>query len=719
MRAKSIMKILKFITTPLLFVLIVSAQMVHASSDRVYRVQTILNAIGQNAGTADGLYGEKTRRALIAIAPEHNGKTITDADVNAVEKAYIEKFGNYPVFGSKNSPLPMKIKEKHGGAFAGWNEQIKTELHRLDVSTVNFEFMPFEYYAKDASAYPPSETPTWAQMKASRYDCDFALKNMRVRDDDKIAGTLTKAGKTSATGTQWCNMVLREKFPYEGAFDIQNVLNLWTSKPVDYFAPQLSDGDDVYGKNAIYAHLTTTYALFHDQFSNQENIDQWLIDWGLKFEQTKGITAQQCPFHDPILMNIDRRKNGKFSDASACGSKKWRSAIAKIALGLRVRNQAIYLSGVRHLEANLAMIDENGIYVHYASRGWQSPGYLVDVPLYLNDLGILFDAVGIDFYSIQTPSGLTIAEIIDASIVALDMMYPLQEYIEGTGDYREKSALLAQLDTVGGFDYIKLQSQTEPHDLLMRTLHYNATKRAVTTPPPEKIIRLVSYYMHDNSKPQGYHGFGDALPLTPVMHYLREKGELNKSFAGAEDFTAILKETKQKRTVAARDPQNIIKNPEIRASLGLDPEPEIILEHNLNKGDFVKLELPVDFDYWHYFNVNQAKLPGKKSRDSGFAFDVMRMGVSGNNTQVIGSVILKNESGTLIMRRASGEIEAVPNQVVGQVEGDFFTITLKTKLCDTCRAYPEKIIVSRDYHVGIGLKAEESDKKTRLVVMPY
>ena len=175
------MKMLKFITTPLLFVLIVSAQMAHASSDRVYRVQTILNAIGQNAGTADGLYGGKTRRALIAIAPEHNGKTIKDADVNAVEEAYIEKFGNYPVFGSKNSPLPMKIKEKHGGAFAGWNEQIKTELHRLDVSTVNFEFMPFEYYAKDASAYPPSETATWAQMKASRYDCDFSKEYAGAR----------------------------------------------------------------------------------------------------------------------------------------------------------------------------------------------------------------------------------------------------------------------------------------------------------------------------------------------------------------------------------------------------------------------------------------------------------------------------------------------------------------------------------------------------------
>ena len=521
-------------------------------------------------------------------------------------------------------------------------------------------------------------------------------------------------------------MVLREKFPYEGTSEIQNVLNTWISQPTGYYEPDYANGDDINGKNVIYAQLTTTYALFHDQFTNQKNIDRWLIDWGLRFEQTKGITSQQCPFHNPILMNIDRRRDGKFSDASACGSEKWRSAIAKIALGLRIKNQEIYLSGVRHLEANLAMIDENGIYVHYASRGWQSPGYLVDVPLYLNDLGILFHAIGLDFYSVQTPSGLTVAEIIEASIKALDTMYPLQKYIEGTGiAYTNpnviETASFAQLDAVGGFDYIKLQSQTEPHDLLMRTLHYNATRRAAATPPPEKIIRLISHHLFDNSKPQGqsYHGYADALPMIPFMRYLREMGELNKSFAGAEDFTTILKETKQKRTAAARDPQNIIKNPEIRAALGLDPEPKIILEHNLNKGDFVKLELPVDFDYWHYFNVNQAKLPGKKSRDSGFAFDVMRMGVSGNNTQVIGSVILKNESGTLIMRRASGEIEAEPNQVVGQIEGDFFTITLKTKLCDTCRAYPEKIIVSRDYHVGIGVKAEESDKKTRLVVMPY
>lgn len=49
------MKILEPVTTLLIFVLVVSAQMAHASSDRVYRVQTILNAIGQNAGTADGL----------------------------------------------------------------------------------------------------------------------------------------------------------------------------------------------------------------------------------------------------------------------------------------------------------------------------------------------------------------------------------------------------------------------------------------------------------------------------------------------------------------------------------------------------------------------------------------------------------------------------------------------------------------------------------------
>ena len=692
-----------------------------AASDRVHRAQTILHQLGYDVGKIDGVYGKRTRAAIFEINPNHDQRTISDEDVKFIENAYIEKFDEYPVFGSKYSSNPMKIAPIENSVYPGWSEELKTELHQIDVSNADFSFMPFSFYSNYAKKYPSPKGSTYAEDQASQYDCDYVLANMHERPSNIMAGTINKAGIEDATATQWCGYVLREDFPYVGSAAIQEVLDRWASTPVSTFAPDMNNSDNIYGHNAIYATLATTYALFYDQFNNRDGINDWLINWGLTYEQTHrtGESIGICPFHDPMLMNVHRKKGGKFKSSSSCGSKRWRSAIAKISLGLRLNNEDIFLSGVRHLESVLAMIDENGIFVHYASRGFQGPGYLVDVPLYLNDLAMIFEQVGFDFYELKTTSGLTVAEIIDQSTMALAELTPLKKYIEGTGHYGTR-AIWENIKDPEVLNYLKNQSHIEHHNLLMRTLHYNAVRNHEKTPNPQTIIKLVSYYLYDGQKPELFHGFTSAVPIVPAMEYYYDKKYADKKYLVNDDFYTYVKSVQKQRTEQNRDKEEFfLQVQKLRAALGLDPEPFVITERRSNRGGFDKLNLPVEFPYWRYFTVNNVRFPARTSDTQSFAFELFRMSKAGMQNERYGSLILRTNGDNLTVVRASGDVLAQKGDVIGKKSGDFLTLELQTKLCRDCGFSTVNAHVAAKYKTGISEEAADDVDQTRIVLLPY
>jgi len=177
-------------------------------------------------------------------------------------------------------------------------------------------------------------------------------------------------------------------------------------------------------------------------------------------------------------MKMHKIKNLRHQNASGCGSKKWRGSIARIALGLRLKDQSLYLSGVRQLEALLGMFDKNGIYVHYATRGWDSLGYSIDVPNYLSDIALLLESVGFDFYEMHTTSGKTVGELIEITNAWLKKPQLAKDYYVGTKNERpgEQPKFFENVDDYGGYEQWRAERQSEDHDIFLRSFHYQVSK---------------------------------------------------------------------------------------------------------------------------------------------------------------------------------------------------------------------------------------------------
>jgi hypothetical protein len=88
-----------------------------------------------------------------------------------------------------------------------------------------------------------------------------------------------------------------------GPSALQSIFDHWSNNSPEEYAPNYVSSTNSYILQQHYAQLTTTYALFYDQFNNHEAIDKWLVEWGTKYENTKTKNSvNNCPYQD--LLNF-------------------------------------------------------------------------------------------------------------------------------------------------------------------------------------------------------------------------------------------------------------------------------------------------------------------------------------------------------------------------------------------------------------------------------
>ena len=158
---------------------------------------------------------------------------------------------------------------------------------------------------------------------------------------------------------------------------------------------------------------------------------------------------------------------------------------------------------------------------------------------------------------------------------------------------------------------------------------------------------------------------------------------------------------------------------QLRAELGLDPEPLVITERRSNRGGFDKLNLPVAFPYWRYFTVNNVRFPARISDTQSYAFELFRMSKAGMQTERYGALILKTNGDNLTVVRASGDVLAQKGDVIGKKSGDFLTLEFQTKLCRDCGFSTVNAHVAAKYKTGISEEAADDVDQTRIVLLPY
>jgi len=420
-------------------------------------VQKLLNNLNLNAGKVDGTWGRKTEIAIQRFYNEIGSNF--DGQIDLGEIADLEAANaNYRNFGNKD-----------------WSPLIRTKLHDIKNLKASFTYInenlvnaliPYQLDADtlpNLGFHPIGDPPNvkWVK-KPMDMDCMLVLKNMSPPDMSRWDAPLY---------AQNCNYYYRQNLFSGGAEVLQEIFDYWAEQPDGTFDLQ-PNGNDQYFKSTLMSSLATTYALFYDKFSNNQKIDVFLSDWMLNNQTLIG--RKTCPFDAPetftsSIFNVD-----------SCGSNHWRLAVANFALGLRLANKQLIISGVKHLEINLSMYDMDGIFTPYATRGWDSPGYAIDNNEYISSIALMLSEVGIDLYEMKIHDGRKVRELVKNHNAWLTNPALAEHYIVSSPTCNGGTCTeFKSLKDFGPLKQWKIDRQFEDFDILLRNFYYEITENGM------------------------------------------------------------------------------------------------------------------------------------------------------------------------------------------------------------------------------------------------
>ena len=420
-------------------------------------VQKLLNNLNLNAGKVDGTWGRKTEIAIQRFYNEIGSNF--DGQIDLGEIADLEAANaNYRNFGNKD-----------------WSPLIRTKLHDIKNLKASFTYInenlvnaliPYQLDADtlpNLGFHPIGDPPNvkWVK-KPMDMDCMLVLKNMSPPDMSRWDAPLY---------AQNCNYYYRQNLFSGGAEVLQEIFDYWAEQPDGTFDLQ-PNGNDQYFKSTLMSSLATTYALFYDKFSNNQKIDVFLSDWMLNNQTLIG--RKTCPFDAPETFT------SSIFIVDSCGSNHWRLAVANFALGLRLANKQLIISGVKHLEINLSMYDMDGIFTPYATRGWDSPGYAIDNNEYISSIALMLSEVGIDLYEMKIHDGRKVRELVKNHNAWLTNPALAEHYIVSSPTCNGGTCTeFKSLKDFGPLKQWKIDRQFEDFDILLRNFYYEITENGM------------------------------------------------------------------------------------------------------------------------------------------------------------------------------------------------------------------------------------------------
>ena len=420
-------------------------------------VQKLLNNLNLNAGKVDGTWGRKTEIAIQRFYNEIGSNF--DGQIDLGEIADLEAANaNYRNFGNKD-----------------WSPLIRTKLHDIKNLKASFTYInenlvnaliPYQLDADtlpNLGFHPIGDPPNvkWVK-KPMDMDCTLVLKNMSPPDMSRWDAPLY---------AQNCNYYYRQNLFSGGAEVLQEIFDYWAEQPDGTFDLQ-PNGNDQYFKSTLMSSLATTYALFYDKFSNNQKIDVFLSDWMLNNQTLIG--RKTCPFDAPETFT------SSIFIVDSCGSNHWRLAVANFALGLRLANKQLIISGVKHLEINLSMYDMDGIFTPYATRGWDSPGYAIDNNEYISSIALMLSEVGIDLYEMKIHDGRKVRELVKNHNAWLTNPALAEHYIVSSPTCNGGTCTeFKSLKDFGPLKQWKIDRQFEDFDILLRNFYYEITENGM------------------------------------------------------------------------------------------------------------------------------------------------------------------------------------------------------------------------------------------------
>mgnify|MGYP001350824080 FL=1 len=214
---------------------------------------------------------------------------------------------------------------------------------------------------------------------------------------------------------------------------IKEVIYSWATKGKPEFDIYQDDfNPDHYDAIALLTIYSSFYAVKYDEFDfNSEErsiVDEFILNEMLTIPiNTVGDPKNQF-FCDPYKHDLIGRKNSPRPDINTCGSNRWKTTIAQLLVALRLGDQNLFNEGVYNTRFKLALFDDEGIYVTWATRGALAWDYSHDVTTMLSLLTEIYKSIGYDFLEYQLENGLYVKDLFSKQFEIVDDVSILDKY---------------------------------------------------------------------------------------------------------------------------------------------------------------------------------------------------------------------------------------------------------------------------------------------------
>ena len=214
---------------------------------------------------------------------------------------------------------------------------------------------------------------------------------------------------------------------------IRDVILSWTMNHKPTFDIYRDDfNPDQYDAIALIALFSSFYAVKYDEFEFTRNeraaVDEFVLREMLDIPiDTVGESKNQI-FCNPNKHELIGKRGSPRSDINTCGSNRWKVTISQLLVSLRFSNQELFEKGVYNTRFKLALFDEEGIYVTWATRGALAWEYSHDVTTMLSLLTEIYNSVGYNFLQHELDNGLFVHELFEKQFKIVDDVSILEKY---------------------------------------------------------------------------------------------------------------------------------------------------------------------------------------------------------------------------------------------------------------------------------------------------
>lgn len=214
---------------------------------------------------------------------------------------------------------------------------------------------------------------------------------------------------------------------------IKEVLLSWATKQKPTFNVYYDDfNPDSYDTIALLAVFSSFYAVKYDEFTFTQDervvVDNFVQDEMLNIPiDTVGEPKNQF-FCDPRKHKVIGKRQSPRPDINTCGSNRWKVTISQLLVSLRFGNQELFFKGVYNTRFKLALFDDEGIYVTWATRGALAWDYSHDVTTMLSLLTEIYNSVGYNFLQHKIDNGLFVHELFSKQFEIVEDISILEKY---------------------------------------------------------------------------------------------------------------------------------------------------------------------------------------------------------------------------------------------------------------------------------------------------